>query len=685
MAEQPHSRLRQLLPWLIGAVLLSIYLRLPVREESPPSAHEPATASGEEKLEVVEVRPTDPTPGSAVVVHYLSSKPNEAASAYLGRQPLEIIERPRGALVARLPPDTGLGHHKIRVAVGAERSKPYDIKVQAIDWRKRFRNLVGGLALVILGIDVLARGIRKATGLGGAARLARLARRRPAALTFGALIGGLVQSTTSAAGLLGALATSNLLGLEAASVGFLGALLATTSAPFLLTGIVAPNEGLIAIALGVAGMGLAPDRRTFALGQLVLGAGLMSFGLHVLRPGFEPLLSEPMLLSLFESVQARSVATVIACAALGVALSAVLQGPAPVLLFVVSLAETTGLWDLTTAVTIMSGSGLGAALGALLAIPRDGRGRRFAAMNIVLCAIGTILAAAGAPLWSRLSDLIVSGYPYEVRWGERVLLPNIGLHLVVACTLSQLVTTLFLLPGVPALSRWLERASAGKDREGDPASVAQLYAALGNVLRVEKSALEPIVLFALSGDRKASRRAEQSLESARRRLELILADPESVTPGAPGELRQALITCLQLQGSLESLLRQTERLTEARLAAAHETAEVTPLGHDDEAVLRELETLLGEGIGVAVFSLESGTMLDLEAARAREISINSVEARMRGTLSAQALERPRMKVELAVLEWAGACEIGGNHVYRLSQILAELGTTAHLERAPEPA
>jgi hypothetical protein len=683
MHDSAYARIWQLLPWIIGTALIWLYLRLPVRDEPLHSAVEPVAAMGEsqEKLEVVDVRPMDPTPGSAVVIRYTSSNPSQPVQAFLGRQPLETIEHPAGAIVARLPSEAALGHHKIRVASGAERSKPYDIKIQALDWRKRFRNLVGGLALLLLGIDVLGRGIRKATGLGAAARLASLARRPTAALLFGGFIGALVQSTTSAAGLLGALVSSNLLGLAAASVGFLGALLATTAAPFLLTAVVAPNEGLIAIALGVAGMGLARGRRTKAVGQLVLGAGLMSFGLHVLRPGFEPLLSEPWLVQLFDGLKAREPASVIACVGLGIVLSAVLQGPAPAFLFIVSLAETTGVWDLPTAVTILSGSALGAALGALVAMPREKQGRRFVALNVLVCAIATLLAAASAPIWCHLSDLIVRGYPEEVRWGQRVLLPNVGVHLLVACTLSQLATTALVLPGLPALSRWISRDRAGAQQEVGSGSVQQMHSVLGNALRAEQKALDPITELALKGDRTASRRAEQQLGEARRALERVLADSPNPAEAGLNELRQAIVTCLQLQGSLEALLQQTERLTEARLTATADTTEAIPLRGDDERTLRELEALLGKGMEVAIASLESGVPLDVDEARAREISINAVEARVRGALSAESLHGSRMKVELCVLEWVGACEIIGNHIYRLGQTLAELTTLAGPQRA----
>ncbi len=259
MAELLRKLLARFGPLVVGAILLTAYLHLPDPSAPAASLDSDSAAGTSERLEIVDVRPLDPTPNSAVVIRYLGA--GEVHGAMLGKEPMTIIERPPGALVARLPADTGPGYRKIRIQDVDGRSKPFRIKVEAVDWRKRFRNLVGGLALVLFGLELLSRAVREATGLDSAAKLARIAVRRDASFVFGGLVGALVQSTSSVAGLLGALVATNLLGLTAAGAAFLGAELASGVAPFLLTSVVAPNEGLIAVALGVVWMRFATDRR----------------------------------------------------------------------------------------------------------------------------------------------------------------------------------------------------------------------------------------------------------------------------------------------------------------------------------------------------------------------------------------------------------------------------------------
>ena len=669
-------------PWIAVAVVLAIYLNLPeapgggtVTEEAEPQA------AGAEKLEVASVRPLDPNPGSAVVIRY--SGPGKAAGADFGKHAMEIIERPPGALVARVPQDAVPGFHKIRIRGESDRSKPFRVKVDPVDWRKRFRNLVGGLALVLFGLELLSRALREATGLDSAVKLARVAVRRDASYAFGGLLGALVQSTSSVAGLLGALVANNLLGLTAAAAAFLGAGLASGAAPFLLTSVVAPSEGLIAVALGVVWERLASDRRSKALGRLLLGAGVMAFGLHVLRPGFEPLLSEPLLLTLVDGFRGHGFVPMLSCVSLGVALAAVLQGPAPVLLLVVSLAETTGLWNFPSAMAVVAGSGLGAALGATLALPRGAHTRGLGLLNLAIGACVTLIAAAGVPLWCSLADWIVSGYPHETAWGQRVLLPNIGLHLAVAFGLSQIAAAVVLLPAIPALSRVLERRlqrPRGAAAE-QTAESSVLNQRLAEVLRADRRALTPIAELARSGTRSLSSQAERELTQARSALDALLGAPRSADPGAElADLGPALVNCLQLQSAIEMLLRQTDRLVEARLTTGQ--SPIMPLPRDEEDALWEMQSLLADGLDDLASSLESGVPLDSENNRAREIRMNAVEAELRSTLSLERFPISARPVELGVLEWVGTCEIAGNHVYRLGQALGEF--FAAREPQPQP-
>ncbi|HET9957804.1 MAG TPA: hypothetical protein VFQ61_25070 [Polyangiaceae bacterium] len=672
-----RRRISVLAAWVLTALIAGFYLLLPNGDErvSLPTARESVEEQGEpRRLDIVGVAPSDVSAGSAVTVAFTGAEHDERVAAFVGKTPMEVLTRRQGSLVVRVPAELTPGRVKLRVVEGTERSKPYDLQVKSPNWQKPFRNLVGGFALLLFGISVLAKGAREAAGLRSAQTLARLARRGPSALGFGALIGALVQSTAGAASVLAGLVASSLVAVAPAALAFLGAQIGAATAP-LVTGLVDPREGLVLIAIGALWHGLASDRRSNAMGRFVLGAGLIAFGLQTLRPGFEPFVQNPRLLSLISELRADSIGHIAAAASLGALLVALLQGPAPVLILVLVLAETTAQWDLTTALAVLSGSGLGAAMGALVTTPAGRKCRQLATLNLSLGLLATLIAASTVGIWSRVADLVVPGVPHEIQWGRRVLLPNLGVHLAVAFALSQLSSALLLWPLVRPLASWLDRRLPSSSlhnlaRIGDPVGV--LRNQLGAVVKAYAQALPHLRQLVLEGSRQAGRDAEHVLTDARAALEEVLAGPIFSLPDTLDgrSLSRTAFTTLQLGRALEALSRQAERLVDVRVSASS-SGEPSPLPDADSATLTQMHELLSEGIASVFDALSEAKAIDIEHARAREIRMNGLESRARGSVLADQREPGEMRCYLAVLELADAYENVGNQLYRSSESLAE--------------
>ena len=268
----------------------------------------------------------------------------------------------------------------------------------------------------------------------------------------------------------------------------------------------------------------------------MLGAGLIAFGLHVLRPAFEPFVGDSTLIPFINHLRTDTIRGLVTCALLGAALVAAFQGPAPVVVLVLGIAQTTGHLDLRTALAILTGSGLGAAVGALFTAPAGARSRRLVQLHLLLGTASTVLALATVRIWSALADRLVAGSPHDIEWGKRVLLPNMGMHLGVALALSQLAVAVVLVPLVP----WLARALARLRPEATPPALGHVgdHGRLmrGYVLRAaraQREALWALPDLALHGQRASGRMAEHALADARATLE------EALPIGAAGEQRTA--------------------------------------------------------------------------------------------------------------------------------------------------
>lgn len=670
--------------WVLSALLLVVYFALPgggddSLSDTPQTTAEP---SGDpRKLEVLSVTPSDATVSSAIVVAFAGVQDEGTVRAYAGKTELPVLARRPGALVVRVPADTQMGRLKIRVGVGEERSKPYDIRIKAFGWQKPFRNLAGGFALLLFGIGMFARGVRETAGLRIAQWLGRVARHNLASLGLGALLGGFIQCTTAVAGFLAGMASSRLLAVGAAAAAFLGAQAGAAVAPLIASGLIDGRGGLIVIAIGMLWVGLASDRRGAALGQFLLGAGLIAFGLQTLRPGIEPFVSAPVLMPFVERMHAESIAGVAFCSLVGAVLVAALQGPVPVLMLVLVLAQTTGHWESRTALAVLSGSGLGAAVGALLTTPAGSRCRRLARVHLGLGLASTLIAASTIGIWDSLANSVLADVA-DVEWGSRVHLPGVGLKLGVAFAASQVASALVIAPFIGLLVGWIERRWPEKpvDEVIKPEiAPALVRSGLLRVIQMHLDSLECLSKLVQDGEREAGRSAEHKLTVSRAKLEDLLSIPARALPDTPegANLGRAAFACLQLARALDSALRQGERLTDARVAALVGATNQVSFSDIDNATLREMHEIVTKGLSELTMNLEGHVKFDVEDVLAREIQLNQLEEKARSAVLGGQVEASSVRSHVQVLEMVDAYEIAGNQLCRLATALgAALASTS---------
>ncbi len=687
-----HRRARLALASALSIALLGAYWLVGGSEDDESgNVVTPFDASDEgERLEVVEVSPGDPTPGSALEIRYTGGNakgvPLRAGLSIAGangsaKHDLEVLHRRPGEMVVRIPDKARPGRAKLRIQHGDDeesRSKPYDLRVKSLSRRKLFRSVLGGIALLVLGLRTMSRGTRAYTGHRSQGVLASIGRRTPAAVGVGVLLGGLTQFTTTAAGLVVSLIESHLLAVGPAAAILLGAQLGSAAAPSLIGLASNAREGLLVVSLGVLWLGFASDRRSKALANIILGCGLLFYGLHLLRIGFEPLVSDPELLPYIDRLQTDDLAGRLGCVLAGIVLAALLQGPGPVFGLVLSLAQASGRIDLQSAVAILAGTGMGAALGTIVvAWPFGPEARRLARLHLLLAIGGTIFLAATVNVWAYLADMLVAGRPGEMAYGKKVLLPHIGRHLVLAFMLSQGAATLLLTMALRVMLRRARPGTTGAKTQAplsEAAAMQTLRDGLGRVIAVQRRALASISELCLGGDRAKGMDAEHALADARGELERVFTG--SVRTRSEdmdlGRLRQGALGMLQLQRALEDLLGQAERSTERALALSN-AGQAWHVAPEDERVLKALHDLLGEGLDTVALQLSNGTPPDVDQARSREIRMNGLELETRQRLLTEAdgaKETRGVALRLNTTDVVNAYEAAGNQLYRLCEALA---------------
>src|SRR5215211_866130 len=166
MATAPdRRRWRIALAWSASAALLVCYALLggsgddvrDVPEATETAIQLPEEDQGKELLEVVEVRPGEASPGSAVEITFINTMRDRRRPlrAWLsvtdyrnGRQQpsseMQVLHGGDDRLVLRVPQQAFEGRAKLRVGYDKDqRSKPYDLRIRAISHRKLFREVLG--------------------------------------------------------------------------------------------------------------------------------------------------------------------------------------------------------------------------------------------------------------------------------------------------------------------------------------------------------------------------------------------------------------------------------------------------------------------------------------------------------------------------------------------------------------
>lgn len=658
-----QRRLRVAFLWVLTATLVGwmVYDRDISTADAPTPVADDAEHSA--LFRINGVSNADVAPGDAIVVFVASDDPDQPLSATVSKAPAQILSRQPGRVVVKIPPETEPGKASIRLVQGDLRTKPHDLRVRLPKRAKLFREIIGGIALLVLGLRTLARGLRSWAGQGMRIFLQTLASATPRALGVGMAVGAATQLSTSAAALVVSLVESRLLAFGAGAAILLGAHLGAV-----ISGAVLPlgftRGSLPLVVIGVAWLTVAVDRRAQSFGKVLVGTGLLFYGLHVLVQGIEPLASDPAILPFIGLLHAGTGSGLLTCVLVGTVLSALLQGPGPTFGIVLGLAQASGAFGLTDGVAVLSGCLLGASINsAAVAWPWGGESRKLAVAQLSAGAVGTVVMVPFVGLISRLAESIVPGDSSLVAWTRHgASFPRMGEHLGAGFLLSQGfavgVAALFLPTALRFATRRAQ-AEAPRRRASDraPALEARGRVELAAAVALHAGAISRVLAMAKTGDREKGVEAEHILGDARATIEQLAPTLATAAGDEESSLLPAAISLLHLQRSIEELLRSVERRVERNLAVVA----------DDGGALLALETLVLAGLESVRSSLSSGTPSDLEQARAREIRINAREAAERrsiGRTGAVSAER------VASTELLDALENVGNHVYRASEVLA---------------
>lgn len=324
-------------------------------------------------------------------------------------------------------------------------------------------SLIGGLGLFLYGMQITSDGLQRAADARLKSILEVLTHNKIVAVLLGTVITVLLQSSGATTVMLVGLVSASLMGLDQTIGVMLGAGLGTTLTVQLIAFNVT-DYSLLFIGIGSLMILAAGSSRRSGykqrvliikyVGQVVLGFGLIFFGMHIMTEALTPLRSNPYFVQLLLDLEDKPFLGVLAATIF----TGIIHSSAATIGLTLTLANQ-GLITLDSALPLVLGANIGTCVTALLScLGTTKEAKRVAFLHIFTKTCGALLCLAFLPAFGDLVGLTAT---------------NLSREIANAHTIFNIFLIVIFLPLSPYLARFAVRLLP--DRAADTEQFQALY------------------------------------------------------------------------------------------------------------------------------------------------------------------------------------------------------------------
>ena len=264
-----------------------------------------------------------------------------------------------------------------------------------MNWGAMTMELLGGLALFLYGMVQMEVALKAVAGERMKNILAKLTVNRFAGLGTGAVVTAVIQSSSVTTVLLVGFISAGLMSLPQSVGVIIGAKIGTTiTGQIVAFKITKAALGMIAVGFGM--LFLSKNEKVKSYGGMLMGLGLVFFGMHVMGEAMHPLRSYQPFLDMMQTMTNPVVAVIVSAL-----FTALIQSSSATTAIVIVMASQ-GFISLDAGIPLVMGANIGTCVTALLAAigkPREA----------VRCAVvHTGLATTGVLMWLPIVSVIKS-------------------------------------------------------------------------------------------------------------------------------------------------------------------------------------------------------------------------------------------------------------------------------------
>ncbi len=390
----------------------------------------------------------------------------------LGKSQITLrIEHPAGS--------PAVGEHIYHERIQLEAWQP--------DYWMMFFSVLGGLGVFLLGMRFMSDGLQMVAGPSLRTLIATVTDNRFTAVLVGFVVTFLIQSSSVTTVMVVGFVNSQIMTLAQGIGVIMGANIGTTVTGWILT----LNIGKYGLPIiGAAGLVylFAKNERPRFLAMATLGLGFVFFGLELMSSGFTPLREVREFYEWMEKFSADTYWGVLLCAAVGCALTLIVQSSSATLGITISLAAI-GVIQFETAVALVLGENVGTTITAILAsIGSSTNARRAAYFHVCFNLIGVFwVTLIFRGIFLPLIVYIVGTDPTTGMIND----PKVGIAL--GHTLFNIANTIVFLPFTRVAAKLLIRfvpESADDKQEKSPLTTLGIRRLETPAMAVERSRVE---------------------------------------------------------------------------------------------------------------------------------------------------------------------------------------------------
>ena len=319
---------------------------------------------------------------------------------------------------------------------------------EGIHWFSMSMELFGGLAIFLFGMEQMAHSLKMVAGNQMKKILGALTTNRIMGLITGTIVTSVIQSSSVTTVMLVGFVTAGLMSLSQAIGVILGADIGTTITAQIVAFKVT-KYALLLVASGFLLIFVTKREVTKHYGSLIMGLGMIFFGMGIMSEGMKPLRTYDPFIELMQEVSHPAVGILIATFFTGL-----IQSSSATMGVVIAMSMQ-GLISLEAGIALALGANIGTcATAGLAAIGKPREAVRVAVAHVTFKVVGVLLIVWFIPPFA---DLIRSISPvHEGLTGINRLAAETPRQVANAHTVFNVGIALLFLPFAPLFARFCE-------------------------------------------------------------------------------------------------------------------------------------------------------------------------------------------------------------------------------------